>query len=902
MYRSHCAIALLLLIASFARAGYVEDRADGTTVIHVKVYELPDATKTDAFTRAEVAGVAAFQKQFAATFAKKYAAKYKADPDKYGRHNWDRVEVQLHPFLQLEGTGIEPDSLAIAGGVAPDVLYVNFRKSDFFIQNQFLYPLDNPEDGYLTSMTPEQLEFRIHPKIWPVIRRRGPDGQTRVWAIPYGGALGTVLLYRKDLFDAKGLKYPDANWTWDDLLHACRRIADPANGRYGLIAGQGPAESWFWFNYLWAAGGEVMEQDPATGQWRYVFDSREAAESVDFYLRLNLESWTDAKGTPRRGYTMREYFGLDYWERGQVGMRMDYIDGKLFSTINPEVTGMAPTPLGPRGHRGAELNSRMMGLSSQIKHPAVRDAAWEYMRFYDSEEACAIKTRVLVEGGFGPFLNPAHLRRFGYPEIERLAPAGWSEIYDISLASGRPEPYGPNASYIYQITTPPLHQLEAMWLANELPADREARLTKIQEVLHKGVQRANEENLGILPPGEREKRDRVAWVVIAVLVITFVVLLRRVVRSFQPAHLMPAGRKRRYTWAYILLIPALATIVLWQYTPLLRGSVMAFQDYKLMGPPTWIGVSNFGDLLFDAYWWHSVWNALRYSFLVMSLTFIPPILLAILLQEVPRGSLTFRIIFYLPGVLSGIVTTILWRQFYSPDENGMLNAVVMNIPAIGYLAIGAVVFAICLAFTWRLAVHNAWLPALGFVAAGVLLAGLCVEWAWPIMFPQLPGVKGGVFAFPVEPYRWLSDPSLAMLSCVLPLLWAGIGPGCLIYLAALKGIPDDFYEAADLDGANLIDKILFVVFPILKPLILINFIGVFIASWYGAEANILPLTAGQADTEVAGLHILYKAFRGQKFGAATAMAWVLAFMLIGFTAFQLRTISRLEFRTTGKKD
>jgi multiple sugar transport system permease protein len=169
-------------------------------------------------------------------------------------------------------------------------------------------------------------------------------------------------------------------------------------------------------------------------------------------------------------------------------------------------------------------------------------------------------------------------------------------------------------------------------------------------------------------------------------------------------------------------------------------------------------------------------------------------------------------------------------------------------------------------------------------------------------FAAVHAKLGALFVFPREPYRWLTDPKTAMLSCVIPMIWAGIGPGCLIYLAALKGIPEDYYEAADLDGANFVDKILFVVFPILKPLILINFIGVFIASWYGAEGNILPLTAGEGDTEVAGLHILYKAFRGQKYGEATAMAWVLAFMLIGFTVFQLRTISKLEFRTTGKKE
>jgi multiple sugar transport system permease protein len=155
--------------------------------------------------------------------------------------------------------------------------------------------------------------------------------------------------------------------------------------------------------------------------------------------------------------------------------------------------------------------------------------------------------------------------------------------------------------------------------------------------------------------------------------------------------------------------------------------------------------------------------------------------------------------------------------------------------------------------------------------------------------------------FPAEPYRWLSDPETAMLACVIPMVWAGIGPGCLIYLAALKGIPEDYYEAADIDGASFVDKILFVVFPILKPLILINFIGVFIGSWYGAESNILAMTGGSGNTEVAGLHIFYKAFRGMKFGPATAMAWVLAFMLVGLTVYQLRIISRVEFKAAGSK-
>ncbi len=127
------------------------------------------------------------------------------------------------------------------------------------------------------------------------------------------------------------------------------------------------------------------------------------------------------------------------------------------------------------------------------------------------------------------------------------------------------------------------------------------------------------------------------------------------------------------------------------------------------------------------------------------------------------------------------------------------------------------------------------------------------------------------------------------------MLWAGMGPGCLIYLAALKGIPDDLYEAADLDGASFTDKILFVVVPTLRPLLIINFVGVFIASWQ-AEANILAMTAGGARTEVAGLHIFYKAFIFLRLGPATAAAWMLGCLLVGFTLTQLRILSRVEFR------
>ena len=187
-----------------------------------------------------------------------------------------------------------------------------------------------------------------------------------------------------------------------------------------------------------------------------------------------------------------------------------------------------------------------------------------------------------------------------------------------------------------------------------------------------------------------------------------------------------------------------------------------------------------------------------------------------------------------------------------------------------------------------------------FCAGGILLSA-CAGLARPILVQEGAPLLSRLFMTLPEPYRWLGDARTAMVACVLPMIWAGMGPGSLIYLAELKGIGDDFYEAADIDGATFIDKILFIVFPILRPLLIVNFVGVFVGSWFHSEANILAMTVGSAGTEVSGLHIFYKAFIFLQFGPATAMAWVLAFLLIGFTVYQLRILSRLEFRTTGEK-
>ena len=889
-------------------AGYIEER-DGKTIIHIKVWNLPDPSSVSTNECANVAVVRKFRKEFPKIFAEKYKAKYKANPEKYGNYNWDNVEIALDKFSGIKVEGVESDLLAIAGDMAADVLYINFRKSDNYISNNFIQPLDR----YYAELTPKQIKSRVHDKIRHVVYRKGPDGKKHWWAMPYGGLLGRVLVYRKDLFDEYKINHPDKNWTWKDLLSACKKITDPAKGIYGLRLGRGMRESYFWITFLWSAGGDIMTYDAKKDAWLCTFDSSAAVKALDFYTQLSAELWTDKKGRQRRGYVYKDAAeASSKWERGEIAMQFNYIEETLLSKIQPEVTGMAPVPMGPGGHRGGELNSRMFGMYSGIKSPVICDAAWEYMFYYDSMPAQKLRTKIMVEGGMGKFLNPKYLKMFGYNDILKLVPKGWEETFKIAIETGQPEPYGKNSNFAYDEMTKPIHVAEQMEYNGELAAvgtkKRERQLTKI---LKAGCAHANEVMIGKISKGELFWRRLWAWCLLGGIAIAFFFVFRKVYRIFTPQKddgaTQGSWQFKRYFWAYFILVPAVASIALWRYIPLIRGSYMAFFDYKIIGDSSFVLVDNFANLLWSLDWWNSLWNAVRYSILTMSMTFLPPIILAIFLQEVPRCKILLRTLYYLPAVITGLVTMVLWKQFFEGSENGMINKVVMSVPAIGFILIGFGLLAIFLAFAKRLKFYELKMPMWLCVIAGSFVFYTVLQLTEPIFFQgsesfmtSLKLMPGRLFAHTPLPYQWLNNPDTAMSSCILPMVWAQMGPGCLIYLAALKGIPNDYYEAADIDGATFIDKILFVVFPTLKALIIINFVGVFIASWTRSTGQILVMTGGGANTTTAGLMIWKKAFTYLQMGPATAMAWTLGFMLIGFTVYQLQILSKVEFKAAGK--
>ena len=254
---------------------------------------------------------------------------------------------------------------------------------------------------------------------------------------------------------------------------------------------------------------------------------------------------------------------------------------------------------------------------------------------------------------------------FGYEDIIRLAPKGWEETFKIAMESGKPEPYGKNCQMVYLYMTYPIQDADEMERKGEFSKDLVQREVQMKDLLVKAVQLTNVKMLGKITPKERTFRRVVATVVLVVIAIVFMFAIMTIIKTFTPPKIKGVQIEtwgfKRYKWAYFLLIPAVGTIFFWQYLPLIIGSKMAFQDYQIMRPSTFVGVDNFANVLWEAQWWSSVYNSFFYSILVVSLTFIPPVVLAVLLQEVPNGKVLYRTIFYLPAVITGLVVIYLWE-------------------------------------------------------------------------------------------------------------------------------------------------------------------------------------------------------------------------------------------------
>ncbi|MEW6045973.1 MAG: sugar ABC transporter permease [Bacillota bacterium] len=172
------------------------------------------------------------------------------------------------------------------------------------------------------------------------------------------------------------------------------------------------------------------------------------------------------------------------------------------------------------------------------------------------------------------------------------------------------------------------------------------------------------------------------------------------------------------------------------------------------------------------------------------------------------------------------------------------------------------------------------------------VAAMSLMFLW--MFDSRVGIINYYFMkLGLPPQEWLSHPTSALGVIIFVSLWWGLGGVYLPFLAALQDIPQEYYEAAAIDGANSLQSFRYITIPCLKPTMLFVTVTQVIAGFQVFGQVLLITGGGPANsTRVVLQHIYDSGFQFFRLGEASAMAWILFLILMGITVTQFRLMQR----------
>jgi len=184
-----------------------------------------------------------------------------------------------------------------------------------------------------------------------------------------------------------------------------------------------------------------------------------------------------------------------------------------------------------------------------------------------------------------------------------------------------------------------------------------------------------------------------------------------------------------------------------------------------------------------------------------------------------------------------------------------------------------------------------------FYLPSLLGANVAIAILWRQVFGGQGILNGALGAIGIQGPNWIADPAYAIVSLIALHLWT-FGSAMVIFLAGLRQIPKDLYEAASVDGANRIRQFFSISLPMLTPVIFFNVVLNVISSFQAfTPAFIISQgTGGPVDSTLFySLYLYIKGFKELNMGYAAAMAWVLLLIIAIQAAFLFWTSRKWVF-------
>lgn len=283
---------------------------------------------------------------------------------------------------------------------------------------------------------------------------------------------------------------------------------------------------------------------------------------------------------------------------------------------------------------------------------------------------------------------------------------------------------------------------------------------------------------------------------------------------------------KKYT-PYLFLLPAAAVLIVFFFIPFFQTFGLSFFDYSSsLYNPTFNGFDNYTKLFHEPIFYKVMFNTFMYLVIAVPFLVTFPLFLAILINQKIRGITLYKILIYLPVIVSIVVAAIAFKWLYATQ--GILN----------YLL--------------------------------------------------------SIFHF--APIGWLTDTKWALFSVAVVTIWKGVGYYMMIYLASLMSVPQDLYEAADIDGANCIQKHLTVTIPHIMPTIaLVSTISTISAMKVFAEIYVMTKGGPLNSSKTIVYYIYERAFENLDLGYASALAVVLLVVVMIFSLINILCFEKNKY-------
>ena len=270
---------------------------------------------------------------------------------------------------------------------------------------------------------------------------------------------------------------------------------------------------------------------------------------------------------------------------------------------------------------------------------------------------------------------------------------------------------------------------------------------------------------------------------------------------------------------YLFLLPAAVVLIIFFFIPFFQTFLLSFFNYSNdIYNPAFTGIQNYTELIKNPVFYKVLFNTFIYLIGAVPFLVIFPLFLAILINQKIRGITLYKILIYLPVIVSIVVAAIAFKWLYA--DQGILNYIVTS---------------------------------LGFDSIG-----------------------------------WLTDTKYSIWSVIIVTIWKGIGYYMMIYLAALMSVPQELYEACDIDGADFFKKHLTVTVPHIMPTIaLVSTISAISAMKVFAEIYVMTKGGPLNSSKTIVYYIYERAFENLDLGTASAAAVVLLIIVMVFSLINI---------------